>query len=87
MRDGSEGHVPGAVRRRRPRHAAVEGGGAGQAFVGEPGLADTGRSVDDETVGARVGQRRLEQVEVFVPADQRPLERWRRHRVVARTAH
>jgi len=77
MGDSPERHLPGAVRRRGAGDTPPEHHGSRQALVGEAGLADASRSVDDETVGAGIGQRGFEQVEVLVPTDQRPLQRRR----------
>ena len=49
-----------------------------QALVGQASLADSGVAVDDEPMRTWIVEAGGEQVELFVPADERPLERERR---------
>ena len=64
-----------ALRRRGPGHVAAGLVGEGQALVGQAGLADARRPVDDEAVGPRVGERVGEQLELLVAAHEGPLQR------------
>ena len=71
----AERHLARTLRRRGPGHVAAGLVGEGQALVGQAGLADARRPVDDEAVGPRVGERVGEQLELLVAADEGPLQR------------
>jgi hypothetical protein len=73
--EGAERHRTGSLRGRGPGDVPTGTIGQGEALVGQPGLAHTGRSVDDEPVRPGIGQGGREQVELVVPAHQRPLQR------------
>ena len=72
---GAEGDGARALGGRGPGHVAAGPVGEGQALVGQAGLADAGGAVDDEAVGAGVVQRGGEEIELFVAADEGPLQR------------
>ena len=76
----AERHLTRSFGRRGPGDVASGVVGEGQALVGQAGLAHAGRSVDHEAVGPWVGERREEQLELVVPADERPLQREHGHR-------
>ncbi len=80
VRQRAERRVSSASGRRRASDATARFVSDREALIREPGLADTGRSVDHQTMCARVGQRCREHLELLVPSHEWPLQWKQGHR-------